>query len=110
MCVVDASRLAVDAKARLEVLRAQLVAAQVVVLNKTDLVNTDIRKVETAMRLVAHNSTNEIAARVYHASRGDVAPSLVTNTSLFSYEQAMSLPSWPRQRTFPLKIFNGRSC
>jgi G3E family GTPase len=100
VCVVDASRLITDAKSRLDVVRAQLAAAQVVVLNKTDLVSSqELRKVETAMRLVAHNSTDELDAHVYHAVHADLAPTLLTNTGLFSYNRVMTLPSWPQQRT-----------
>lgn len=100
------SRLAVDAKARIEVVRRQLAAAQVVILNKTDLVNAaDLKKIETAMRLIAHNTTDELDAMVYQATNGDVAPSLLTNTSLFSFEKAKALPYWPRQRTNSISSF-----
>lgn len=107
VCVVDASRLITDAKSRLDVVRAQLAAAQVVVLNKTDLVSSqELRKVETAMRLVAHNSTDELDARVYHAVHADLAPTLLTNTGLFSYNRVMTLPSWPQQLWVPEQCMN----
>jgi len=94
--------LIADTKARRDAIQPQLTAAQIVVLNKTDLVNSqDLKKVETAIRFIVHNSADEIEARVCPAVRADLSPTLLTNTGLFSLAQAKTLPTWPRQRDSP---------
>jgi G3E family GTPase len=70
----------------------QIEFADVIVLNKTDLVDT-----ETAVRLRATLTRLNPAARVLPARHGRVAPAEVLGTGRFDLERAQQAPGWVRE-------------
>ncbi|MEU8780752.1 GTP-binding protein [Streptomyces sp. NPDC048637] len=70
----------------------QIEFADVIVLNKTDLVDA-----EAAVRLQATLARLNPAARIAPARYGTVAPTEVLGTGLFDLERAQQAPGWVRE-------------
>ncbi|MBT2508771.1 GTP-binding protein [Streptomyces sp. ISL-98] len=75
-----------------DLLMDQIEFADVIVLNKLDLVDS-----ETAHRLRAALSRLNPAARIVAATHGRVAPADVLGTRLFDLEKAQLAPGWVRE-------------
>ena len=85
-----------DRRNIVDLLVDQLEFADVLVVNKVDLVTQDERSA-IAARLKALNP----AARLVWTEFGRLDPALVLDTGLFSFEHSMSLPAWERELTKP---------
>ncbi|WP_407551137.1 GTP-binding protein [Streptomyces sp. Pv4-95] len=81
-----------DTRTVSDLLVDQIEFADVIVLNKTDLVDT-----ETLLRLRAALTRLNPAARVIRARRGRVAPDEVLGTGRFDLERAQEAPGWVRE-------------
>ncbi|MEJ8649527.1 GTP-binding protein [Streptomyces sp. MS1.AVA.3] len=75
-----------------DLLMDQIEFADVIVLNKTDLVDS-----ATAVRLQATLARLNPAARIVPAQRGRVAPTEVLGTGRFDLERAQQAPGWVRE-------------
>ncbi|MGW7051694.1 GTP-binding protein [Streptomyces sp. NPDC054887] len=75
-----------------DLLMDQIEFADVIVLNKLDLVDT-----KTAHRLRAALSRLNPAARIVAATHGRVPPAEVLGTGLFDLERAQQAPGWVRE-------------
>lgn len=75
-----------------DLLMDQIEFADVIVLNKLDLVDP-----ETAHRLRAALSRLNPAARIVAATHGRVSPAEVLGTGLFDLERAQEAPGWVRE-------------
>ncbi|MEV8306581.1 GTP-binding protein [Streptomyces flavidovirens] len=75
-----------------DLLMDQIEFADVIVLNKLDLVDS-----ETAHRLRAALSRLNPAARIVAATHGRVSPADVLGTGLFDLERAQEAPGWVRE-------------
>ncbi len=85
-----------DRRNIVDLLVDQVEFADVIVVNKTDLVNDkDRRRIKA--RLLALNPT----ARVVWTEYGKLDPAEVMGTGLFDYERSMTLPAWERELTKP---------
>ena len=79
-----------------ELLVEQIEFADVIILNKVDLVPDDERqRVENVLRALNHR------ARIVPAVRGAVPLDQVLDTGLFDYEEAASGAAWVRELTTP---------
>ncbi|MFH8567443.1 GTP-binding protein [Streptomyces sp. NPDC017993] len=81
-----------DTRTVSDLLMDQVEFADVIVLNKTDLVDT-----ETVLRLRATLTRLNPAARIIPARRGRVAPAEVLGTGRFDLERAQEAPGWVRE-------------
>ncbi len=81
-----------DTRTVSDLLMDQIEFADVIVLNKTDLVDT-----ETLLRLRAALTRLNPAARIIPARRGRVAPAEVLGTGRFDLESAQEAPGWVRE-------------
>ena len=85
-----------DSRNIVDLLVDQIEFADVLVVNKTDLVKPrDLPAIRA--RLKALNPT----ARIVEAEYGQVDPSLVLDTGRFDYEKSMALPAWERELSRP---------
>ncbi|MFH8586203.1 GTP-binding protein [Streptomyces celluloflavus] len=75
-----------------DLLMDQIEFADVIVVNKTDLVDTD-----TAIRLRAALTRLNPAARILTAAYGRVAPAEILGTRRFDLERAQQAPGWVRE-------------
>ena len=81
-----------DTRTVSDLLMDQIEFADVIVLNKTDLVDT-----EALLRLRAALTRLNPAARIIPARRGRVAPAEVLGTGRFDLEKAQEAPGWVRE-------------
>ena len=81
-----------DQRTLSDLLIEQVELANVIVLNKVDLVPAErVAAIEAALRKL------NPGARVLRAVLGQVAPSEILGTHLFDFEQAAALPGWARE-------------
>ena len=92
----DPDAPAEDRRNIVDLLVDQIEFADVLVVNKTDLVAArDLAAIRS--RLVALNP----AARIVEARFGEVDPSLILDTGRFDYERSMASPAWERELSRP---------
>jgi G3E family GTPase len=92
----DPDAPAEDRRNIVDLLVDQVEFADVIVVNKVDLVSAkDRRRIE--VRLKALNP----AARVLFTEYGRLDPGEVMGTGLFDYERSMTLPAWERELSKP---------
>jgi len=85
-----------DRRNIVDLLVDQVEFADVLVVNKTDLVlPRDLTAIRARLR--ALNPT----ARIVEAAYGQVDPSLVLDSGAFDYERSMALPAWERELSKP---------
>jgi G3E family GTPase len=83
-----------DQRSLVELLVDQVETANVIVLNKTDLVSaTELRVLEELL------SQLNPSARIIAAKHGQVAPEELLHTGLFQLDEAAGLPGWLRSLT-----------
>lgn len=81
-----------DERTVADLLVEQVEFANVLVVNKIDLIGSDdLAKLEGMLR---HLNPDAV---LLHAERGRVAPSAILNTGLFDFEKAASAPGWMKE-------------
>ncbi len=85
-----------DRRNIVDLLVDQIEFADVLVLNKIDLVSTrDLQAIEARLRAL------NPSARLVTSAFGQVDPALVLGTGLFDFERSMTLPAWQRELSKP---------
>lgn len=78
-----------DSRTIVNLLTDQIEFADVILLNKTDLVDADtLRRVESTVAAL------NPSARLLHSAFGHIAPRAIINTGLFDFEKASSSAGW----------------
>lgn len=81
-----------DARTISQLLIDQVEFADVIILNKTDLVSADdLRNLENVIRSLNND------AKILHSQHGRVAPAEILNTGLFRMDKAELAPGWMKE-------------
>jgi G3E family GTPase len=81
-----------DERTIVDLLTDQIEFANLIILNKTDLVNDD-----TVGLLKAAIQKLNPSAKIIHSSFGKIDPSLILNTGMFNFDEASSSAGWMRE-------------